>query len=395
MRKDSDKGTVSAGDVWERIRGRIREAIETVMEEELAVSLAACPGQRTKDRQGYRHGAQVRRVATQAGPMELAIPRGRVFARKGGDQEWHSGILPRYQRRTHRVDEAILGTYLAGANTRRIRKALGPVLGEEFLSRNAISRIVGRLHTLFDAWKSRDLSGERCVYLYMDAIRLPVRMARRVGKMPIQAVLGVREDGQKVLLSLEIAASESTASWAAVVKSLTDRKLPPPKLVIVDGNAGLIRAVKEAWPGADVQRCVKHKLENLLAKAPKHCHAELKRDYGAIPHAASPEAAHRAYDAFLRKWRGLCQAVAESLEEAGKDLLTFTRFPKSQWRAIRTTNAIERLNGEFRRRTKTQGSFRNERSALVLLWGLVAFGQVCLRKIDGWKEVAKNLYQAA
>lgn len=395
MRKDSEQDLPTAGDLWERIRGRIREAIETVMEEELATSLASSRSQRTEERQGYRHGAQKRRVATQAGLMELTVPRGRVFVENGGDKEWHSEVLPRYQRRTLRVDEAILGTYLAGANTRRIRKALGPVLGEEFLSRNAISRIVGRLHALFDAWKSRDLSGERCVYLYMDAIRLPVRMARRVGKMPIQAVLGVREDGQKVLLSLEIAASESTASWAAVVKSLTDRKLPPPKLVIVDGNAGLIRAVKEAWPGADVQRCVKHKLENLLAKAPKHCHAELKRDYGAITHAASPEAAHRAYDAFLRKWRGLCQAVAESLEEAGKDLLTFTRFPKSQWRSIRTTNAIERLNGEFRRRTKTQGSFRNERSALVLLWGLVAFGQVCLRKIDGWKEVAKNLYQAA
>ncbi len=97
----------------------------------------------------------------------------------------------------------------------------------------------------------------------------------------------------------------------------------------------------------------------------------------------------------MRKWRGLCAAVAESLEEAGEDLLTFTRFPKSQWRAIRTTNAIERLNGEFRRRTKTQGSFRTERSALVLLWGLVAFGQVCLRKIDGWKEVPKAWHQAA
>jgi transposase-like protein len=240
-----------------------------------------------------------------------------------------------------------------------------------------------------------NLSGEEIVYLYMDALRMPVRMARHVVKVPIQAVLGVRKDGQKVLLALEVAGSESTASWAAVVKSLTGRNLVSPKLVILDGNAGLIRAVKEAWPEAQVQRCVKHKLENLLAKAPKHCHAELKRDYGAITHAASPEMAHRAYDAFLRKWRGICQAVAESLEEAGKDLLTFTRFSKSQWRAIRTTNAIERLNGEFRRRTKTQGSFRNERSALVLLWGLVAFGQVCLRKIDGWKEVAKAWHQAA
>ena len=395
MRKDNEKESVGAGDLLERIRGRIREAIETAMEEELAVSLSAGPGQRTEDRLGYRHGAQVRRVATEAGRMDLSIPRGRVFGENGSDKEWRSGILPRYQRRTRRVDEAILGTYLAGANTRRIRKALTPLLGEEFLSKSAISRIVGRLEELFNAWRTRDLSQERYAWLYLDAIWLPVRMARKVVKVPIQAVLGVREDGQKVLLSLEVASSESTASWTAVVKSLSDRKLPSPKLVILDGNAGLIRAVKEAWPQVDIQRCTKHKLANLLAKAPKHAHAELKRDYGAITHAVSVEAVHRAYEAFLRKWKTHCPSVAQSLQEAGPLLLTFVRFPKCHWRSIRTTNAIERLNLEFRRRTKTQGSFRNERSALVLLWGLVAFGQVCLRKVDGWKEVAKNLNEAA
>ena len=395
MRKDSERDLPTAGDLLERIRGRVREAIEAVLEEELAAFLCAGVGQRTEGRQGYRHGAQVRRVVTEAGPRELAIPRGRVFGENGGDQEWHSQVLPRYQRRTRRVDEAILGAYLAGANTRRIRKALSPILGQDFLSRSAISRIVGRLQALFEAWRSRDLSKERYVWLYLDALRLPIRMARRVVRLPVQAVLGVRENGQKVLVSLEVASSESTASWTAVVKDMADRGLGAPVLVILDGNAGLIRAVKEAWPEAKIQRCTKHKLANLLAKAPKHCHAELRRDYGMITHAANPEAAHRAYDAFLRKWRPICAAVAESLEEAGEHLLTFTRFPKIQWRSIRTTNAIERLNGEFRRRTKTQGSFRNERSALVLLWGLVAFGQVCLRKVDGWKEVAKNLNEAA
>lgn len=395
MRKDSGKGMSGAGDLLERIRSKVGEAIETVLEWELSERLGAGRGERTETRQGYRHGAQTRRIVTEDGPRELAIPRGRVFGKDGVETEWHSEILPRYQRRSRRVDEMILGTYLAGTNTRRIRKALEPVFGQAYLSRSSISRVVGRLQELFDAWRSRDLSGEGAVYLYLDAMRLPVRMARRVVKVPIQAVLAVREDGQKVLLSLQIASSESTASWTEVVRDLAARGLACPKLVILDGNAGLSRAVKEAWPKAAVQRCVKHKLENLLAKAPQHCHAELKRDYGAITHATSAEAAHRAYDAFLRKWRGICQAVAESLEEAGEDLLTFTRFPRSQWRSIRTTNAIERLNGEFRRRTKTQGSFRNERSALVLLWSLVAFGQVCLRKIDGWKEVAKDWHQAA
>ena len=392
MGKDSRGGEPAAGetfDLQERIRGRVRQAIEAVIEEELTLALGAGEGVRVESRTGYRHGQKIRRVVTEDGPRDLAIPRGRIFREDGRDEEWHSDLLPRYQRRARKVDEVILGAYLAGANSRRIRKALQPLLGAQFLSKSAISRIVGRLRGVFDTWRSRDLSQEKCVYLYLDAMRLPVRMARRVVKVPVQAVVGVRPDGQKVLLSLEIAGSESTASWTAVVKGMADRGLPAPLLVILDGNAGLVRAVRETWPKAVIQRCTKHKLENLLAKAPGHCHPEIRRDYAQITHPASPEEAHQAYEAFLRKWRPLCPSVAESLEEAGQMLLTFTRFPRSQWKSLRTTNAIERLNEEFRRRTKTQGSFRHEASALTLLWGLVAFGQIVLRKIDGWEEVAK------
>lgn len=392
MEKDSRGGEPAAGetfDLQERIRGRVRQAIEATIEEELTLALGAEEGVRADSRVGYRHGKQVRHVVTEDGPRDLAIPRGRILREDGQTEEWRSGLLPRYQRRARRVDEAILGAYLAGANSRRIRKALQPLLGTQFLSKSAISRIVGRLRGLFDAWKSRDLSQEKCVYLYLDAMRLPVRMARRVVKVPVQAVVGVRPDGQKILLSLEIAGSESTASWTTVVKGMANRGLPAPLLVILDGNAGLVRAVRDTWPQAKIQRCTKHKLENLLAKAPEHCHPELRRDYAQITHPVSAEGAQRAYAAFLHKWRSLCPSVAESLEEAGQMLLTFTRFPRSQWKSLRTTNAIERLNGEFRRRTKTQGSFRHEASALTLLWGLVAFGQIVLRKIDGGEEVAK------
>jgi putative transposase len=198
-----------------------------------------------------------------------------------------------------------------------------------------------------------------------------------------------------VLLALEIAASESTASWTAIVQGLAKRGLVAPRLVILDGNAGLCRAVKETWPGVDVQRCTKHKLENLLAKAPKHCHGELKRDYQAITHADDAAAARSAYQAFLAKWRKLAAEVARSLEDAGTDLLSFTRYPRSQWKSLRTTNQIERLNEEFRRRTKTQGSFANEAAALVLLYGLVAMGQIQMRKIDGHHAMEEVLNQAA
>ena len=369
------------------IRARVREAIEAVVEAELDEALCADAYERSAQRRGLRNGAQTRSVVTEMGPAELRIPRARLERGDGATEEWHSEMLPRYQRRTRTVDEAILMTYLAGANSRRIRKALSPLLGESSLSKSAVSRVVARLKGCFEAWRTRDLSSESYFALYLDAIRLPVRIARRVVKVPVQAVLGVQEDGQKVLLSLEIASSESTASWTLVVQSLSNRGLCAPTVVVLDGNQGLRNAVKDTWPATLQQRCTRHKLENLLAKAPTHCHAELKRDYNAITHANGAVESRKAYDAFVRKWSSISREVVKSLEEAGLDLLTFTRFPRDMWKSLRTTNQIERLNGEFRRRTKTQGSFSNEASALVVLYGLFAMGMIHMRRVDGWEEI--------
>ena len=377
----------SKGSVRIEIHRRVRQAIEEVLDEELEAALGARRHERTDDRAGYRNGKQQRTIVTEHGPTDLEIPRGRLFDDDGGSEEWRSELLPRYQRRTAKVDEAILGAYLAGANTRRIRQALKPLLGETSLSKSAVSRIVARLKKYFDEWSQHDLVGEHYLVVYLDAMRLPIRMARRVVKVPVQVVLGVKGDGQKVLISLRIAASESTTAWTSVLQDLVSRNLAAPTLVVIDGCRGLRNAVGNAWPAVLVQRCTKHKLQNLLAKAPKHCHQELKRDYRAITHAESTSLAHKAYDAFLRKWSKLLPEVATSLEEAGEELLTFTRFPKSQWKSLRTTNVLERLNGEFRRRTKTQGSFRHEQSALILLFGLIAMGQIRLRRIDGWQHM--------
>jgi transposase-like protein len=327
--------------------------------------------------------------------VKLTVPRARLEREDGTSQEWHSTVVPRYARRTQRVDEAILGSYLAGGNSRRIRKALEPLLGGEALSKSAISRVVVRLRTLFESWRTRDLSHEAFSVVYLDGMFLPVRMARRVVRVPVHAAIGVHEDGRKELLALDVSASESTSSWSAVVGGLASRGLRSLRLVVLDGNAGLRRAVQEAWPTTKVQRCTKHKLTNLLAKAPKHSHAELKRDYHAIVYAENLVAARAAYQEFVRKWSKLSAEVVKSLAEAGDELLTFMQFPESQWRALRTTNAIERLNGEFRRRTKTQGSFCNEQAALVLLFGLIAVGQIRMRKIDGHYDLASALESAA
>jgi transposase-like protein len=167
--------------------------------------------------------------------------------------------------------------------------------------------------------------------------------------------------------------------------------LRAPVLAIIDGNAGLRRAVGEIWPRSAVQRCCVHKLRNLARKAPKHALAEIREDFHRIVYAANVDAARAAYATFERAWAKRCPGVVTSLREGGAELLTFFSFPKGQWKTVRSTNVIERLHEEFRRRVKTQGALPSEDAAVVLLFSLVASGQIKLRKIDGWQKIPEVL----
>jgi transposase-like protein len=374
-------------DIQSRLRQRVREAIETILDEELAEALGCEAYQRSEGRRGYRNGSEQRPLTTEVGTREVRVPRGRLQQDDGTTTEFRSELLPRYARRTKVIDEAILGIYLAGANSRRIRKALEPLLGTAHLSKSAVSRVVARLKALFASWNERDLSEERYAILYLDGFHLKVRLARRVVSVPVLAVLGVAEDGTKVLISLNLAVSEAASHWSGVLLGLQKRGLTAPALLVVDGHAGLRKAL-ESWPEIQVQRCTRHKLVNLLEHCPVHARAELRRDYHGIVNAKNGMAGRKAYDAFLTKWSTLCPAVARSLEEAGSELLTFYEFPKPLWRSLRTTNSLENLNREFRRRTKTQASFSTELAGVTLLYGLVAFGQIRFHKIDGYQHVS-------
>ena len=196
-------------DIDQAMRERVREAIEMVLAEELTEALGCPRHDRTEHRLGYRNGNIEREVTMENGLHRLRIPRGRINKEDGSTEEFRSEVLPRYARRTRRVDEAILGVYLAGGNTRRIRKALTPLLGEKNLSKSAISRVVGRLKAMFAEWSHRDLSSESYKILYLDGFHLKVRMARRVISVPILVALGIAEDGSKRLLSLKLVVKES------------------------------------------------------------------------------------------------------------------------------------------------------------------------------------------
>jgi putative transposase len=374
--------------IEQAMRQRIRDTIEELVEEELDAALGASKSARVgEQRQGYRHGTRERTLTTSVGPATFAMPRARIQRADGRRTEWRSETVRRYERRTTRVDEAILGVYLAGGNTRRIKGALAPLLKDGPLSKDAVSRLVGRLREDFETWRSRDLAEEDIRYVFMDGWYPKVRIGGRRERVPVLVTLGVRGNGERIVLDLRLVGEESAASWTEVVASLTARHLARPVLAIIDGNPGLMNALRSHWPGIEIQRCTAHKLWNLQSKAPARVREELTEDYRRMIYGDTVAAVQHERARFTKKWQLRCPAVVESLKEAGDELFTFLRFPSSQWKALRTTNALERINEEFRRRTKTQASLPGHDAVVLLLFGLLRSGQVKLRVLDGYRDL--------
>jgi putative transposase len=279
--------------VGELIHAYVREAIETAVHEELAAVLGAGRYERVETRVGYRNGTKARTLTGPTGPLALTLPRGLMHT-PAGTREWQSTIVPRYQRRLREVNEAVVATYLAGSNLRRIRGALRPLLKAAPLSKSAVSRVVATLKTGLEAWQTRPLADLPIVYLYLDAIALRVRRAGKVVSQPILGAVAVLADGQKQLLTLELCSGESGDAWKGCLDAFVARGLKAPLLCILDGNAGLRRAVELVWPTAAVQRCCVHKLRNLERKAPQHVRAEIRDDFHRIVYAAHEETARTA-----------------------------------------------------------------------------------------------------
>ena len=370
------------------VRGRIRSFIETMLEEELAATLGRGRYERGEG-QGHRHGRRERQLLGSFGPLTVSVPRARLVKTDGSTQEWRSAALPRYARMTRQVEALIAGAYLAGTNTRRVKRALG-ALFRGAVGKDVVSRTWRKVKSGWDAWNKRDLAGEDVVRLILDGTVVRARLDRKATAISLLVVLGVRRDGQKVLLAVKNMGGESEAAWRGVLDDLIARGLRTPEFLITDGGAGLERALARLWPDMPAQRCTVHKHRNLLAHAPEALHDEISADYTDMIYAATPKEVQDRRRVFLRKWRLRCPAVATSLEEAGDRLFAFLRLPPSQWKSARTTNAIERLHEEFKRRIKTQAVLPSAETAAMLFWALLASGQITMRKVDGWQSLAEK-----
>lgn len=378
--------------IEDRLRANVRATIEAMFEEELAEFLGRVRYSRNDGiAKGYRHGHRARHLTGTFGCETVRIPRARVESEEGTLTEWRSKALPRYQRLTKKAEALIAAIYLAGTNTRRVKRALFGLF-EGAVSKDVVSRTWRKVKVDWDAWCARSLADEDIVRLILDGTVIKTRLDRKATNISVLAAIGVRRDGQKVLLSIRNMGGESTAAWRQFLDDLDARGLKRSEFVIVDGAPGLEAAVAALW-GEDlpIQRCTVHKHRNLLAHAPKHMHEELGNDYRDMIYADTAAEVEARRRAFLRKWRLKCKAVADSLEEAGDRLFTFTRLDPSQWKSARTTNAIERLNEEFRRRIKTQTVLPCAETVPMLLWALLASGQIQMRKVDGWETLSQPI----
>jgi transposase-like protein len=267
------------------IRARIRGMIEAIVEEELEATLAGRSQRVGAARTGYRHGARERQLTSSLGKIgktTIMLPRARLKDADGEESEWHSRTIPHYQRRTERVDGALLGSYLSGINTRRLRGALSPLLRGAPLSK--VSRLVGRLRNEFTAWATRDLAAEEVCYI----------SARSRTRVPVLVTLGAcRRRPPHSAGDIRIAGQESEAAWRELVHSLVARYLGTPALAVIDGNPGLQAVLLAQWPQIAIQRCTNHKLRNLRAKALAHLREELAEDYWRMVYAETREASNK------------------------------------------------------------------------------------------------------
>lgn len=345
-------------DVRELVRDAIRTTLQTVMESAVDLMVGALPFERSESRRDVRNGSYPRRLTTVAGPVDLDVPRTRTQGAGGK-------VLGRYNRRAPEIDEMITEAYVGGVSTRKMSSVAGALLGEG-VSRSAVSRVTARLEEQVEALRRAPLA-EPVTYLYLDATFLDARWARQVENVSALVAYGVGLDGKRQLLAVTIGVAESEDSWTDLLNQLIERGLHGVELVITDGHAGLKAALRRLLPEVPHQRCTVHLIRNITAKAPMRLRSRVAREAVRILHAPSLAEAKKLKKAFDA---GLGAEVPECRDclDAGFDAATrYYAFSKAHWKRIRSTNGLERLHGEIKRRIKSVGAFPDRASALRLI----------------------------
>ncbi len=371
------------------IRRQAERAVTELMKAELTEFLGRSRYEReseagAEERPNYRNGSYRRTFATQAlGELELEVPRDR-------NGEFQSQLIERYRRRESSVDRDIALLFLCGFSTRSVSLVSKALLGTA-ISPSQVSSVTGELAETVEAWRVRDLSRFDVKYMIVDGVQFPMRTGHTVEKIPMLVAIGVlRETNQKVFLCLQQGSKDSASVWREMFKDMKARGLDPAgvELGIMDGLSGLEHVFAEEFPRAKIQRCQVHVSRNVIAKVPQKRKEEIADRLRDIFYAQNRTRARELYTQFHEDYEREFPSAVTSLKNSIERCLTFYSFPEEEWISLRTTNAIERVNKEFKRRTKPMEVLAGERSAYTIL------SFIALKMEQSWKSAplgAKNL----
>lgn len=331
---------------------------------------------------GSRNGFRPVTVKTTAGPVELERPKLR-----GTTTAFASRLFGKHVTRTNALESLVIASFVRGLSTRDVEAALADALGDQAaISKSTVSNICQAIKTEYDAWAGRRLDGVMLDYLFLDASFF--KMHPGSPAEPLLAAWGISTDGKPVFVGLAPGSAESTDAWADFLTDLRERGLGSPLLVVSDGAAGLIAAIEQVYPKALRQRCLIHRLRNVLAKIPAGMQAEIRDGYWALfnteklttePGPRLVELIDARITAFAAKYAPTYPAAMKILLTDAAGLTAYLRFPAEHHQRIRHSNFIERTFGETRRRAKVIGRFPGETSCLSLVWAVLD------RASRGWR----------
>jgi putative transposase len=320
----------------------------------------AAPDQREN---GRRSGYEDRRVLTAEGAVPVKLPQVR-----DGKKPFHSKIVEAYVARTASLEDLVSRMYVHGLSTRDVEVVLQDLLEGRGISRSVVSQLTERLAEDFEQFRKRSLREEWFWYIFLDGTYVKYRIESE-RKEPVLAAYGIREDGRKVLLGVAPGSRESAAAWKSFLNDMRQRGLRTPLMAISDGNPGVMAAIEEVWPHSLRQRCQKHRMENVLDRVPVEHQEEVKAAiHAAFHHEGSYEQglaqARKVVEKYEKKFPEAMRILSKDLESC----LTALRVPLKHRRVVRTTNLLERLFGENRRRTKVIPHFFQEGAAMKLIF---------------------------
>lgn len=350
----------------------LEQTLNELLDQQRTEQLAAGYYERSENRKGSRNGFKERKLNTRIGTITLSVPQIR-------DGQFSTELFERYQRSEQALVISLMEMVVQGVSTRKIKKITEELCGVQF-SASTISNLCKKLDPIVDAWKNRDLSDKAFPFLLVDAMVIKIRHDQRVRPYSVLIVTGINEAGSREILGMHIGVSESESSWSELFESLKDRGLHGVHLIVSDDHRGLVKAVQRHFQGVMWQRCQTHFTRNILDKCPKKHQPNLKPKLRTVFEASDIETARKLAQEVINEFGSIAEKAVETLENGLEDSIAVLNLPEYYRKRLRTTNSVERLNEEIRRRERVIRIFPNQDSAIRLI------GALLVEHHEDWSE---------